>query len=118
MSVKETRAALAQAEMNESMSKFVFGEVFILAILTGLYYSSWKVGVGVAIGLTALLTIKPIIPILLVLLSLFWGYVGYVTATHFEWSTGTMIAAVILAIVVTGGAHAGFYEWARDMDAE
>ncbi|MEX0299264.1 MAG: hypothetical protein AB3N28_09350, partial [Kordiimonas sp.] len=96
----------------------VFGEILVLAIATGLYFSDWVVGVGVAIGLIILLQIKVITAIVLILLSVFWGLVAYAIADYFAWGTGATIAVVLIAAAGTGGAHIGFYEWQSDMDTE
>ena len=118
MSVGKTRAAIVQAEMNESMANAVFGEMFILCVAAGFYFSSWIVAVGVGFGLIALLQIKALTAIVLGLLSLFWGFAAYVIAVYFEWSTGETTAGVLVAVAVTGGAHVGFFEWKQDMEAE
>lgn len=117
-SIRNHRAALAQASHNDSASVLVFLEIVGLGALVGWLGGDWVSGVVAAIILMVLLMIPYIRVLVSLVLSVAWAAIaGVVVKEVFEQSENAALAAAIVAGLLSLAAHFGFLEWSKDMDA-
>ena len=98
MSSNDVRKGMTNAQFNEKQSGILMTEIFIIAVVCGLYFTSWWVFGGV----------------LLVLLSVGWGAVGYGIGSMFG-STGASIVLGVIGLLAGVGSHLGALQWAKDV---
>lgn len=109
----EIRQGVNEAKDSESGANWLFGEIFIISIVLGIYYSSWWIFGGTILGSIVALRIKPLRIVILVLLSLACGLVGWLIGQWFD----SFAACVVLSILFTlaaGGAHLWANQWLED----
>ncbi len=114
MSHKDVRKGVTNANFNEEMSGFLMGEIFLLAVMMGLYFHSWIVFGLVFLGLLVVLFVKTLAMILIVGFSIVWGVLGWALGSLFD-STGASITIAVIAFLASFGANLAALEWARDI---
>jgi hypothetical protein len=111
----EVRKGITQARFNEDASNMLFGEIFLVSIVCGFYWSSWWVFGLISIGLVISLMIKPLAIILAILLSIGWAIIGYGIGVFFDSSSGSIVLA-ILGLLAGLGAHISALTWVEDIN--
>lgn len=118
-SIRKTRAAIAQAEQNDSSSTLVFIEIFGLGALIGWAGGNWLLGLGLGLFLLLLLMIPYIRVLVALVLSFAWFVIaGLIVKEGFGQSANAAMAVAALVGLVSIGAHFGFFEWSKDLDAK
>ena len=106
--MRNIRANIAQAKMNENASTVFIIEILILSIVLGVLTSSWWVFGISLIGLMVLFTIKIFALILGVLFSIGWAVIAYLLGTYiFEEMSAGIVIALIVANVNRNISHIG-----------
>ncbi|MBQ6277362.1 MAG: zinc ribbon domain-containing protein [Bacteroidales bacterium] len=89
------RSAIEEAQWNESNSGALPIQAGIIAIVMGIIFKSWWVGLGTFFGFFILIMLPRIGIVVCVLLSLFYGYIGYVIGALFSTAAGWVIGIII-----------------------
>ena len=84
MSSGNVRKGMTQAKFNEENVNIVYGEIFILSIIVGLFFQSWYVGGGVLFGLIIGLLLPYVSVILALIFSIFWSLLAAGIASLFS----------------------------------
>ncbi|MCM3699249.1 hypothetical protein [Paenibacillus macerans] len=111
---EEVRKGITQSKESENGANWLFSEILVIAIISGIYFSSWWVFGGVLLGAIILMQIKPVRYLLLVLLSLGCGAVGWIIGQWFD-SLGASVVIAIIATLASGGAHIYANQWMNDV---
>ncbi|UTW45981.1 hypothetical protein KFE80_03520 [bacterium SCSIO 12696] len=114
MENNEVRKGVTNASFNEENANFLFGEIAIVSVVSGIMTNSWWVGGACLLFLLIGLFFKTIATVILVSLSLAWGWISYSIGNYF-WGFDAGIVIAILAVLVSGGMHLSALEWARDI---
>lgn len=109
-----TRRGMTNAKFNEEQSDFLFGEIFFIALFSGLYCQSWIVFGLVFLGLIIMLFVKPLANALILAFSVAWGVLGYALGSLFD-STGASITLAVLAFLCSWGCNLAAIQWVRDI---
>ena len=76
MGVGATRKGVTQARFNDEAANIIFGEIFILSVVVGIYFDNWYIFGGMIIGFVVCMFI-PVINILMgIVLSTSWALIG------------------------------------------
>lgn len=78
MSSNDVRKGMTNAQFNEKQSGILMTEIFIIAVVCGLYFTSWWVFGGVLLGLLIGLFIPQVAIPFIILLSVGWGLLDMV----------------------------------------
>ncbi|GIO84593.1 hypothetical protein J25TS5_15250 [Paenibacillus faecis] len=111
---EDVRKGVTQSKESEKGANWLFSEILIIAVISGIYFSSWWVFGGVLLGASILMVIKPIRYFLLVVLSLGCGVVGWIIGQWFD-SLGASVVIAIIATLASGGAHIYANKWMNDV---
>ena len=114
MSSNDVRKGMTNAQFNEKQSGILMTEIFIIAVVCGLYFTSWWVFGGVLLGLIIGLFIPQVAIPFIILLSVGWGAVGYGIGSMFG-STGASIVLGVIGLLAGVGSHLGALQWAKDV---
>lgn len=114
MNHEEVRKGVTQAKESESGANFLFGEIFLVAVASGLLSSSWWVFGGVLLGTILLLLNKALRRLLLIILTIGCGTVGWLIGELFG-SLGASVVLAIIAMLVSGGYHFYAVRWIKDI---
>ena len=87
MSSNDVRKGMTNAQFNEKQSGILMTEIFIIAVVCGLYFTSWWVFGGVLLGLLIGLFIPQVAIPFIILLSVGWGgcWIWYWFNVWFYW---------------------------------
>jgi hypothetical protein len=114
MSIKDVRAGISQAQMNEDSINYLLGEILIISIITGVITKSWWVFGAVLIGLFVGFMFKKIAIFLIILFSISWSTIGFIIGFHIGgFGAAFVIGFIILAI--SAGLHFSALEWLDDI---
>ncbi|MCI1777707.1 MULTISPECIES: hypothetical protein [Paenibacillus] len=111
---EEIRKGVTQSRESESGVNWLFGEIIIIAVISGIYFSSWWVFGGVFLGSIILMNIKPVRYLLFIILSLGCGVVGWIIGQWFD-SLGASVVISVIATLASGGAHIYANKWLNDI---
>ena len=118
-SIRKTRAAIAQAEQNDSSSTLVFMEIFGLGALVVWAGGNWLLGLGLGLFLLVLLMIPYVRVLVALVLSFAWFVIaGIIVKEGFGQSGNAAVAVGALVGLISIGAHFGFFEWSKDLEAK
>ncbi|MEC0220361.1 hypothetical protein [Paenibacillus odorifer] len=109
----EIRKGVNQAKQSEQGANWFFAEIFIIAVVSGFYFSSWWVFGGILLASILLAVNKKARFVLLILLTVGCGAVGWIVGSWFN-STGASIVLTIFSILISGGYHIWAYRWMED----
>lgn len=111
---EQVRKGVTQSRESDSGASWLFGEILIVSIVIGIYFSSWWLFGGVFLGSIFLMLIKPVRFILFVLLSIGCGIVGWIIG-QLVGGTGASVVLAIIAALASGGAHLYANKWLNDV---
>lgn len=114
MGHEEVRKGVTQAKESESGASFLFGEIFLVAVASGLLSSSWWVFGGVLLGTMYLLFNKALRRLLLTILTIGCGTAGWLIGEFFN-NLGASVVLAIIAMLVSGGYHLYAVRWLEDI---
>ncbi|WP_121615256.1 hypothetical protein [Virgibacillus halodenitrificans] len=117
MGVKDVRRGNTQAEFNEDASNFLFGEILIISIISGIASSSWAIFGLTLLGLFFLLRFRKGAIFITILLSIFWIVMAFILGFYLEGIITGIIFSVI-ALLISWGAHSAALEWIDDINYE
>lgn len=131
MGVGATRKGVTQARFNDEAANIIFGEIFILSVVVGIYFNNWYIFGGMIIGFVVCMFI-PVINILMgIVLSTSWALIGAAVvcflkdidipdpsnALEFlDLVLNNPASQVVAGIIFLSslGAHLSTIEWIRD----
>lgn len=116
--MKDTRAAINQAKINDSAANLLFAEIIAVAIVLGIMNNSWGVGGFVLLVLIACTWFRKSLIILLIALTLVWPIIVWIAATGSEANLGTKLVFTVLALVFATGVHMNAFNWTEDVSRE
>lgn len=108
------RKGINEAKESSDGASWLFFEIFIISVFSGIYFSSWWVFGGLFIGLIILMRFKPIRYALFVILSIGCGGVGWIIG-HWFGSLGASVTLSVIALLASGGAHLYANKWLNDV---
>jgi|SRR5690606_7718636 len=111
----DVRKGLTNAKFNEKNSSFLFSEILIISIISGLYWDSWLIFGSLLFSLIIFLTIKPLAIILCIFLSLSWAIIGFFIGSFFN-STSASIVMSLIGFFASLGIHLSALNWVKDID--
>ena len=112
-SSKTIRAAVEEAKWNDDNSGALAVQVGIIAIVLGIIYKSWWIGLGAFIGLGVLIFIPYIGIIVCILMSGLYAFIGFkIGAFFFSNEAGWVIA--ILVGIGSLGINLSSRKWLKD----
>lgn len=114
MGYKDVRRGNTQADFNEGASTFLFGEIIIISIITGLATFNWVVFGIILLVLSALTWFRIGAIFLTIILTLCWAIIGFIIGMFLGGVIGGIVFGII-ALLSSGGAHLGAVEWMDDM---
>ncbi|MGD9472801.1 MAG: hypothetical protein AB7G24_07205 [Novosphingobium sp.] len=114
MDHNHVRKGVTNASFNEDNSEILFGQVALLSVACGVYYSSWWVGGGVLFALFIALAIEPLSYLIVFLLSVGWGVAGYLLGVTINASGAPYVLAAIGFLMGLGVNMSGL-QWAQDI---
>ena len=106
------RSAIEEARWNESNSSALPIQAGIIAIVMGIIFKSWWVGLGTFFGFFILIMLPRIGVVVCVLLSIFYGYIGYVIGSWFSTGAGWVIG--IIVGLASLGINLSSRQWFKD----
>lgn len=104
MRKKDIRGAYHQAQFDEGSSKIFYFECIIVAVIVGIYFRSWYVGIGTMIGLMLIIPIKIVSFLLAIAFTLFWAFMGWGIGMSIDGIPAGILGA-ILAFLIGAGVH-------------
>ena len=116
--MKDTRAAINQAEVKDSAASILFGEIAIISLIAGVIASSWGVGGGVLLGLIVITWFKRALIALLVILTIIWPIITWIFAASLGAGFGTKLVFSIITLLISAGTHMNAFDWTEDMYRE
>jgi type II secretory pathway component PulF len=101
---KEIKQGVLDAKNEGNGAGLAIGEIIVISIGSGLYFSSWWLFGGLLFGLLALLFFKVTKIALLVLFTIAWIIAAWIVGQMFE-SIGASVVLSIIALLISGGLH-------------
>ncbi|OQC14413.1 MAG: hypothetical protein BWX72_01374 [Firmicutes bacterium ADurb.Bin080] len=113
MSDINVRRGMTNARFNEKNSGILFGEIAIVAIITGFIYHSWWVFGGVLLALIIGIVIPGVAIFVAIGFSIVWGFIGYAIGSYFSSEASIVLAAI--GFLAGLGLHLSAIEWVQDI---
>lgn len=108
------RKGITKADFNKENSNYLYTEVLIISVVSGLYSNSWIVFGVVLFALILGLNSKKISIFISIVLSIGWAVVGFFLGGLFE-SIEASIVLAIIGLVAGIGIHASARQWLKDL---
>jgi len=127
-----TRKGVSQAKFNEDASNFIFGEITILSVVIGLYFSSWYIFGIILIGLIISMFVPVIRFFTGIIISIFSAVISAVVICFLQdidipdpYNFLTFLNSVFdnpaskvvggIIFIISLGLHFATLEWTRDV---